>query len=507
MDKLGYAGRVGAVVLMAAVIFTGMVWYFKHDVLSQRYRLHVKFEDASGILRGVDVTMAGVKIGTVAQVTITPSLKADLELEIDRKYRIPVGSQFLVSVPVLGSVGTLSVVPPDGATDRSPAIPPGATGLTGGRVNDFQASMDDANQLMVRFKVTVSKLNRLLDEGTTLVGDPALKRGLRQSIVNLEQATRNGTQLTRDLNVVLQEDNTQVASLLYTTRSGTKKVLDNAAEATADIRDIASENRAALSEVVNNLRDTTAALQGISSQADSMLKDGGVAKNLSASVANLKNTTDKLDAIAGDLEKLSGDKALQSDIKTTVHNLAATTIQTNLLVQRVNRLVGAKSTGARTGATKGPQSSAAHPSAAQAGANTDPMHTILPRADLRFDTRDNVFRADIDGLVPLGKSANFVEAGIFGLGDANRLDLEYGTLADAGSNFDYRIGLHASKLGLGADYGLWRDFSISGDLYDPNYGQLDISGTLMFNQTAGLLVGGDNLTHHPGAVVGLELRR
>ena len=132
---------------------------------------------------------------------------------------------------------------------------------------------------------------------------------------------------------------------------------------------------------------------------------------------------------------------------------------------------------------------------------------LIPTVDLMQNTRSHRFRADVNATVPFGKGGNFGQAGIFDLGDANRLNLEYGTLAPAGSLFDYRMGFHASKLGLGLDWGLGHSQSISADLYDPNHGHLDVHGTLMLNQNVGLLVGGDDLTKRSSAVVGLEIRK
>jgi hypothetical protein len=129
------------------------------------------------------------------------------------------------------------------------------------------------------------------------------------------------------------------------------------------------------------------------------------------------------------------------------------------------------------------------------------------RADLLQNTRDNRFRMDLDARAPLPGTVNFLDGGIFGVGDANRLDLEYGTLPLAGYGFDYRLGLHASKLGVGTDFDLGHGSEISADLYNPNDGQLDIHGILMLNSNIGLLLGSDNITHRSSAVVGVELRK
>ena len=72
---------------------------------------------------------------------------------------------------------------------------------------------------------------------------------------------------------------------------------------------------------------------------------------------------------------------------------------------------------------------------------------------------------------------------------------------------DGRAGIYASKLSVGGDVGLGRRTTLSLDIYDPNNFHLDAKGVLMLAPELGLVVGGENLNRHAGALIGLEYRQ
>lgn len=499
MKSLGYSAQVGLVVLIVIALAGWGIYYLRKGLTgTATYKVHVLFTDATGIESGVDVTMAGVTVGKVDKM-ILRDLKADLTLSIKKEDRIPVGSHFSIFVPPLGGDGYVEIVAPAGVTAQTPKLPLNGAVVQGEQAPDITAALNNANSLMIEFQGTAKRLNKVLDETSTLIGDQSLQKGLHESLTNLEAASENASQLTGQMSRYLAADNGQVQGMLTQTSSGTKIALSNIDATTADFRSVTQQNKSALNEIIGNMRDTTAALQGITSQTNDMLGQGGISKNLSQITANMAETTKKLDAVAGNIQQLSSDPSMQGDLKATIHNLSVTTQEMSYTVERVNHLIGVKSH--ETGAPA-PSTTTAPPSTK----TTSRLPVVEPRLDMLQNVRDHRFRADLNALVPFGATGGFAQAGVFGIGDANRLNLEYGTLAPAGSPIDIRAGLHASKLGVGADWGLWRRESISADLYDPNYAHLDLHGTWMLNQNVGLLLGGDDLTKRSSAVVGVELR-
>ena len=90
---------VGAIVLGIAIIFAVFLWRFS-DVgfgVSQ-YTVNAKFRSAEGITVGTDVLLAGVKIGSVSNLSLDPkSFNAIARLSIKPEYQMPEDSAAIIS--------------------------------------------------------------------------------------------------------------------------------------------------------------------------------------------------------------------------------------------------------------------------------------------------------------------------------------------------------------------------------------------------------------------------
>lgn len=522
MRTLGNAGGVGIVFVLAVALFAGMVFFLRGSLAANNtYSFDVLFDDAKGVTAETPVTLAGVQIGKVERVRLTPAQQADLKLQIrdtlnGAPVRIPRGSRFTIATPLLGTSGTVIVVPPaDAAARPNDSIREGEN-LTGERSGDLAASFDKATLLLDQVAVTTGKVNRLLDTANKLAADPKIQNGLTQTVGNINAASANGLKLTDRLNGLLLSDNAQVQTLLRQTQSGAQVSLDNIAATTASIRDTTRENRGQIAAIVRNLNDTTSAVAGITGQTNQALK-GGVTQNLTATVANLKTTTDnlaattaKFNAIAGSFQSLSGDPKVQSNLRETLQNIRDSSGQATLLLERLNRLAGVRS---KTTAVVVPGGPTVIVPGGTPTVKTTPAPALgapyyLPRVDAVVNTRDRHFRTDIDAVVPLSVApVTFARAGVYDFGGANKLILQAGRGLDAGGKVDARAGLYASKLSVGGDVGLGRRTTLSLDIYDPNNYHVDAKGVLMLAPELGLVVGGENLNRHAGALIGLEYRR
>ena len=463
------------------------------------------------------VTLAGVQIGKVESVKLTPAQQADLKLQIKdslngRPVRIPAGSRFTINTPLLGQSGTVVVVPPA----NSVQLPPIREGqvLKGERTGDITASFAKATDLLDQVTQTTRKVDRLLDSANKLASDPRIQNGLAQTVGNLNAASANGLKLTGKLNGLLVEDNAQVQGLLRQTASGEQLSLNNIAETTASIRDTTRENRSQIAAIVRNLSDTTSSVAGITGQANKALQGG----NLQATVANLKVTTDnlaattaKFNAIAGSFQSLTSDPKVQGNLRETLENIKESSGQATLLLERLNKIAGVKSK--KTAVVVAPgvgavvlPGTAGLPAPTPAPALGAPFY--LPRADFVVNTRTHHFRTDVDAVVPLSVApVGFVRAGLYNATESNKLILQAGQGIGRNGLLDGRFGLYASKLSIGGDVGLGRANTFSFDLYDPNNYHLDARGVIKLAPELGLVVGGEDLGHHPGGLVGLEYRQ
>lgn len=520
MTTLGNAGRVGLVFVVAFAL-AALGWYFLRGGFgsANTYSFDVLFNDAKGVTADTPVTLAGVQIGKVQSVNLTQAQQADMKLQIKnqingRVVRIPKGSRFTILTPLLGTSGTVVVVPP-ASSAALPAIRDGEI-LKGENSGDLTASLDKATLLLDQLTLTTKKVDTLLDTGIRAANDPALKRSLTQTLDNVNVASSNGAKLTQRLNGLLLEDNAQIQALLKQTQSGAQVSLDNIAQTTASIRDTTRENKAEINAIVRNLDDTTSAVAGITGNANTALGGG----QLQATVANLKLTTEnlaattaKFNAIAGNFQSLSGDPKVQSNLRETVENIKNSSEQASYLIARLNKLAGGKQKpgvaaviipGVGGVIVPGGTGTLKPTPAPSKGA---PLY--VPRVQALYNTREREFRTDIDAIVPFGlQPVTFARVGVYGFGDSNKLILQGGQGLGKSGNLDARAGLYASKLSVGADYGLGKRQTLSLDLYDPNHLHLDVKGTLLVTPDLGVVLGGENINHHGGGtVVGIEYRR
>ena len=221
MATLGNAGRVGVVFTLAALLFAAMTIFLRGTIVADHtYSFHVLFDDARGVTPETPVTLAGVQIGKVEKVKLTPTEKADLQLQVKNEYQIPRGSRFTIVTPLLGQSGTVIVLPPaNAAPQMAGSIGQDEPGLYGERTGDLASSFDKANDLLEQVTQTTKKVDKLLDASTHLIGDPKIQTGLQQTVGNINAASANGLQLTNRLNGLLVADNAQVQALLRQTQN------------------------------------------------------------------------------------------------------------------------------------------------------------------------------------------------------------------------------------------------------------------------------------------------
>ncbi len=110
---------MGGVVLLVAVTF--VVFAFRStDIRSNNtsgYQLLVEFDDASGLVRGTDVRMAGVKVGSVTGQRLNPDTYfAEVSLNINDSIKLPTDtSARIIPEGLLG--GNFVALEPGGAED------------------------------------------------------------------------------------------------------------------------------------------------------------------------------------------------------------------------------------------------------------------------------------------------------------------------------------------------------------------------------------------------------
>jgi ABC-type transporter Mla subunit MlaD len=189
--------KVGLFTLCGLLLMAGMVTYFGRlgEGLKKFYEIRVEYPNASGLINGAEVLMAGAKVGQVAQgPNILPGGRGVyVDLKIYDTVEIPANSTFTIgSSGLLGDRFVDITMPADG--EAAPPLAPGES-AQGQRETGFSELTDEGSLLLADMREAVQSINRVakrIDEellSSKTIGDiGATIEGLRKTSGELSVA-------------------------------------------------------------------------------------------------------------------------------------------------------------------------------------------------------------------------------------------------------------------------------------------------------------------------------
>ncbi len=262
--------KVGAFVLVGLAVLAGLVIQFGRvgEGFKTYYGLSVKFPDASGLLKGSDVLLAGAKIGRVSggPRLVQSGEGVEVPLRIYDYVKIPEGSKFSVGSSGLLGDRFVAVAMPPGAPESyiaKDSVIEGTreTGLDdltregGFLVSDLRTAVQNVNN-------TISRLNNEAFSDVNLLN-------IKMSVENLNMATTALAQSTQKIEGVIEKAGG--------TMDSTKKAADDVQIAIADAR----KTIQAATEVIEQASSGKGALPLLLTNQD-------LARDLRALVSNLR---------------------------------------------------------------------------------------------------------------------------------------------------------------------------------------------------------------------------
>ena len=252
----GLEFKVGAFVFVGLAMLGALVVQFGRlgEGLKTYYPLTVRFTDASGLLKGSDVLLAGAKIGKVAggPRMVREGQGVDVPLKIYDYIKVPEGSKFTVGSSGLLGDRFVNVVMPPG---QPKAFLAPNTHISGARETGIDDLTREGGALVNDVRSTVQKLNQETLSSQNM-------ENLKSSMEHLNQATGALAESSKKLDGVVDQADSTMASA--------KKAADNLQSAIADTRKV--------------LRSAT---QGKGLVA-TLLNDPALAADLHALITNLR---------------------------------------------------------------------------------------------------------------------------------------------------------------------------------------------------------------------------
>ena len=269
-SEKGLELKVGAFVLVGLGVLAVLLVQFGRlgEGFQSYYQLLIKFPDASGLLKGSDVLLAGAKIGHVSGgPRLAPSGQGvEVPVRIFGFVKIPAGSRFTVGSSGLLGDRFVAVTAPQRMTEEF--IPKNSV-IEGTR----ETGLDD-----------------LTKEGGALVDD--LRKAVQNANDAIEHLNKDALSQTNldNLKSAMENLNTATTALAASTQK-VDGVLDKASEAMDSTKKAADELPAAIADARKTIQAATEVIQKASTGKGALatlLSNQEFANDLKALVSNLR---------------------------------------------------------------------------------------------------------------------------------------------------------------------------------------------------------------------------
>ena len=269
------------------------------------YSVTVTFSDASGLIKGSQVRLAGAQVG---QVVEEPSLTDEGEIEVDMVIRkstpkIDRNSVFQVtSLSILGDKA-ITISPPRPPEQKSGTYIKDGDFIIGSEAGGLDALQTDAAALISRGKTTLTKVDNALDDLRTVSGQ------LSESLDKINSG-------------LITDDNIAKFS----------RSLENIDGATESIREASSEIKpliAGAQDAMASFDSAAKAAEGTFSQASSEIsKLGPTLQKVPEAVDSISEVANEARGALNSVTKSEGllgslayDRDMKGDAKTFMRNL------------------------------------------------------------------------------------------------------------------------------------------------------------------------------------------
>ena len=310
--------KVGAFALGGAVVLAGIITFMGAFSFGKKgYELRVNYPQVSGLMPGHVVRYAGVQVGTVKKLNVSPD-KVEVITEIDDNIKIPQGA--VVTIAADGTMGEkyVHIVPPNKPGQGFIAEGSTIKGTPGGGMDEFFANSGDL----------VTRMEHIAMAFENVFGDKEVQESMKNGFKNMQGITENMNTFTKvmaDVAVANQQDITQMVhqmNELTQRMNGTASYIESIMKG-VDNNGETGRNMAA---IVKHMADTTKRMENIVQMLESVAKDPVTKESLKETLVNVKETSAKANRIMGALTeaKISADAGYTAEGSDWRGNLGVT---------------------------------------------------------------------------------------------------------------------------------------------------------------------------------------
>jgi len=276
--RVGFFLTLGLAALAATVVYFGRLG----DGLRSYYPVRVEYPNASGLLQGASVLLAGAKVGLVES---PPIILPDMDgvyvnLKIYDDVEIPSNAEF--SIQSSGLLGDKFVVIKPQEVAAAP-IEPGAV-INGTVESDlFGMLADNVEGVQAELKAAIASINSIAKKVDSQILTESTISDLKQTMENLQETSASFSQASGKIEEVLAEAKEATAEVKKViSRSDTTLTATN--ETLGSIKKAAETFDKALGDIRSLIRDVRRGKGPIGT----LLSDEAMAANMKAFVENLR---------------------------------------------------------------------------------------------------------------------------------------------------------------------------------------------------------------------------
>jgi phospholipid/cholesterol/gamma-HCH transport system substrate-binding protein len=280
---------VGLLVLIASALLIGTVLAVAGTFSRGGVAHHAYFKSAAGLKPGAVVRYGGMKAGRVEDVRLDPQDSTRIEIDFTVKDDIPVKTDSVAKITSLGALDE-NYVEIGMGTKGAPLAPPGSEvksiptigiGDLGGMIGDLapvaREALANLNQRIVELKVTVARVNDLLNDKNrgNISGSLGNLNGMlaedrpkvSATLTNVQTASAKIVPLLDDLKAIMNQANlalSHVDAVLVENRPDIraivvelKSTLLTASALMEQLKDTTDRNTDNIDQILLNLRATT----------------------------------------------------------------------------------------------------------------------------------------------------------------------------------------------------------------------------------------------------------
>ena len=380
--------KVGAFTLGGAALLIAVVVFFGGLRLSGGgdYTLYAGFHRAVGLNPEAQVLLSGVPVGRVQDV-VSDGAGVTVSMVIQHGVKIPRGSAVTIGQP--GIMGDkFIIITPNGNSDAYVS-------------GDYLYGTDEMGMdtMFVELNKMIVLVQDMLTSVNAIVGAPGFQTSVVQLAVNMERVTANLDGLTATLEQMAAENRGDLHGILMN-----------------------------MNTMAANLAQSTASVERIMANLETVGADPATAENLRQTLANITDASGRIAHIAAGIEAVAGDPQTQEDARTLIHNARTMTDKAGGLMGRLQNI------------------------------------KVTPKVDAMYSGKADDWRTNFN--LDVGeKQGMYATFGVDDIGGGDKFNAQVGTRS---TSFGARAGVVAGAAGIGVDAYAGEKFKFSADAYDPN---------------------------------------